>query len=91
MEGQTEQPERVQERPHRDYLSLAQKQDLDRRFTYHPPKGDQQARYVSLRNKARELAEMIMALTPASREQSLALTHLEESNFWANAGIARNE
>lgn len=72
-------------------LTLAQSQDLDKRFTYHAPKGDQPERYVALRAKGRELAELIASLTPPSREQSVALTKLEESLFWANASIARNE
>lgn len=67
------------------------KQEISIRFTYHPPKGDQAERYVKLRDRARELAVEIAALTPDSREQSLALTALEESVFWANAAIARRE
>jgi hypothetical protein len=65
--------------------------DIDNRFTYHPPIGDQQERYVALRAKAKELAEMIYTLTPQSREQAVALTHLETASMWANAAIARNE
>lgn len=30
-------------------------------------------------------------LTPKSREQSTALTNLDQVVFWANAAIARNE
>ena len=60
-------------------------------FTYHPPKADQPARYVELREVAKAFALKIVALTPVSREQSLALTSLEEVTFWANASIARNE
>lgn len=64
---------------------------IERNFTYHAPKDDQPARYTQLRAKAKELAELIVAITPASREQSVALTHLETAVMWANAGIARNE
>lgn len=60
-------------------------------FTYHPPFGDQAERYQQLRERAKALAELIGELTPISREQSLAFTKLEESIFWANASIARNE
>lgn len=67
------------------------KADLDNRFTYHPPKPGQLERYQKLREKAKELAEMIEAECPSCREQSLALTNLEQSVFWANACIARNE
>ena len=41
-------------------------------YTYHAPKGDQTARYEKLRAKARELAELIEACCPDSREKSLA-------------------
>lgn len=60
-------------------------------FAYHAPKDDQQERYVRIRAQAKSLAELICGDVPASREQSLALTRLEEAIFWANAGIARNE
>ena len=65
--------------------------ELTKRFTYHAPKGDQQQRYVELRNKGKELAELIAKHSSPSREQSLAITKLEEAIMWANAGIARNE
>lgn len=64
---------------------------IDRDFVHHPPKGDQAERYQSLRDDARVLAHEIVNQTPPSREQSLALTALEEAVFWANAAIARNE
>jgi len=65
--------------------------EIDTRFTYHPPKGDQQDRYVSLRAKAKELAVMILNYTPESREQYIAMTRLDEVVMWANAAIARRE
>lgn len=65
--------------------------ELDRIFTYNAPKADQPERYVAIRAKARELAELIQASTPASREQSLALTSVQQSVMWANAAIAINE
>lgn len=68
-----------------------QQQEIDIRFTYHAPKGDQAERYVLLRSEAKMLAELIISSTPKSREQSLALTHLEECVMWANAAIARRE
>lgn len=64
---------------------------LDRDYQYHAPFGDQQARYVALREKAKELALLIVALTPPSREQSVALTELDKVVMTANAAIARNE
>lgn len=65
--------------------------DVGRVFTYHSPKDSQPERYNLLRKTAKELAILIIDNVPDSRERSLALTKLEESIFWANAGIARNE
>ena len=64
---------------------------LENDFTYHPPKGNQQARYEDIRSQALAFAHEIARMVPESREQSLALTNLEQAVFWANAGIARNE
>jgi hypothetical protein len=65
--------------------------DLDNIYTYHAPHTDQTARHEILRAMAKDLARKIIQFTPSSREQSLALTKLEEAIFWANASIARNE
>lgn len=65
--------------------------DIEKAFTYHPPKDNQTARYISIREKAKELATMIDSLCPESRERSLAFTRLDEVVMWANASIARNE
>ncbi len=64
---------------------------INNSFSYHAPKEDQKDRYVAIRDKAKELAFLIVNETPMSREQSLALTHLEISVMQANAAIARNE
>ncbi len=64
---------------------------IENRFTYHAPKGDQPERYNLIRARAKDLALDIVTNTPNSREQSLALTHLETAIFFANAAIARNE
>lgn len=65
--------------------------ELNCRFTYHAPKDGQPEKYKRIRDTARDVAIMLIDLTPASREQSLALTKLEEVVFWANAAIARRE
>lgn len=64
---------------------------VDNRFVFHSPKPDQQPRYVAIREKFRELAHFILAHTPPSREQSHALTLLDDASFNTNAAIARNE
>lgn len=66
-------------------------QRLLNNFTYHKPFGDQPQRYVTLRDAAKALATMVVGLTPPGREQSLAITKIEEAIFWANAAIARGE
>jgi hypothetical protein len=65
--------------------------DIESRFTYHAPKEGQPARYESLRKYFKDLAYIIEAACPDSRERSLALTKLEEAVMWANAAIARHE
>ena len=69
---------------------MEQKQ-IDNIFTYHAPKGDQQDRYISLREEAWELASLINKACPESREKSLAITKLQECIMFANAAIAINE
>jgi len=64
---------------------------LENNFIYHRPFGSQPERYEAIRAKAKELAEVLVALCPESRELSVALTELETSIMWANASIARNE
>lgn len=63
---------------------------IENAFTYHAPKEGQPEKYQAIREKAKELAYLIKKLVPDSREQSLAMTKLEECSMWANAGIARN-
>lgn len=65
--------------------------DLNTRFTYHAPKGNQTIRYEKIRNYGKEVATYLNNVCPDSREKSLAITHIEEAIFWANASIARNE
>lgn len=65
--------------------------NLDEIFTYHKPFGSQPDRYIALREKAKELAKLIQDSTPVSREQSVALTNVQQAVMWANAAIAINE
>jgi hypothetical protein len=64
---------------------------VEQAFRYHPPQGDQAQRYESLRGLARDLAIKIIHSTPTGRNQSLALTKLQEAVMHANAAIAVNE
>ena len=64
--------------------------DIENNFTYHSPTTTQVDLYRALRDKGRELAELIYDLCPTSRERSVAFTKVEESVMWANASIARD-
>ncbi len=64
---------------------------MDNDFTYHPLRPNQPERYERLRAAAKKLAMLLVTNCPPSWELSLAMTKLEESVFWANAAIARNE
>lgn len=64
---------------------------VENAFTYHSPNADQVVRYKEIRDTAKNLAVVVLKLSPPSREQSLALTALEEAVMWTNAAIARNE
>jgi hypothetical protein len=64
--------------------------DLKNRFEYHPANTDQRRElHEAVRTLLLEAAEDIVRWTPPGREQSLAVTKLEEAMFWANAAIAR--
>ncbi|CDN44855.1 Uncharacterized protein BN871_FT_00070 [Paenibacillus sp. P22] len=65
-------------------------QQIENNFKYHAPKEGQPEKYEKIRNLAKELAYLIDAEVPNSREKSLAMTNLEQAVMWANAGIARN-
>lgn len=65
--------------------------DIENRFSYHPPKEGQPARYVRIRDVAKDFAFLLVELCPNSRERSTALTKLDEVVMFANASIARNE
>lgn len=64
-------------------------QEILRRFIYHAPDDGQAVIYQKLRAAIRDVAVQVVTHTPVSREQSLALTHLEQAMFYANAAIAR--
>ena len=73
------------------YVLAITPEEIEKRFTYHKPKDTQSEKYEELRASAREFARQIVLETPESREQSLAITSLEEAVMWANAAVARNE
>lgn len=66
-------------------------EQLENRYTYHAPKGDQVDRYAKIREAHLALAKLIRDLTPCSPEQTRAFNALDESMMLSNAAIARNE
>ena len=64
--------------------------DLENRFTYHAPKGEQPDKYAQIRLAGKNFAMLVNELCPQTREQSLAITKIEEAVMWANAAIARH-
>lgn len=66
--------------------------DLLTRFAHHPPSSEEVAmRHAEARRKCFLLAEALMEDLPSCREQSTAMTKLEELMMWWNAGIARTQ
>lgn len=65
--------------------------NLDNLFTYHRPFGTQPQRYEAIRSFAKAFAQLVLDTTPASREQSLAITHIQIAVQMANTAIAVNE
>lgn len=65
--------------------------EIDRRFNHHPPDTDRIEKHQGIRTAFKYVAQVVVVQTPSSREQSLAITALEEAAFWANAAIARQE
>lgn len=61
---------------------------IEQTFTFHPPHGDQPARYQAIREAAKALGRVIVANTPACADQSAALRKLRECVMTANASIA---
>lgn len=66
---------------------------LEHRFQFHPADSqNRQEAHERVREVCLNAAQAIVEVTGApSREQSLAVTHLEEAMFWANASIARGD
>jgi hypothetical protein len=72
-------------------MSERVRQQIDKSFSPAQLRADQVPRWIAVRDEMRELAKMIAENTPESREQSLALTKLEEAVMWACAAIVNNE
>jgi len=69
---------------------MANINELEILFKYHPPDVGQAKRYEVLRGMGKGLAEAVIAWCPESRERAIAIAKIEEAVMWANAAIARN-
>jgi hypothetical protein len=61
------------------------KSELENRFTYHKPDDAKKVLHERIRGGCLALAELIDQGCPSGREQSLAMTNVEQAMFWANA------
>lgn len=69
---------------------MADINEIKNRFKYHPATThDRQQEHEAVREALGGLAVEFSTTLPEGREKALALTHLEEAMFWANAAIAR--
>lgn len=64
-------------------------QEVAHRFDYHRPTPERVKAHEAIRAAHKALAVTIAEYVQPGREHALALTNLEQSMFWANAGIAR--
>lgn len=59
-------------------------------FSHHSPPSEEAGHVLTrIRQELAATAEYVVDNTPPGREQSVALTKLEEAMFWANAAVAR--
>lgn len=63
--------------------------DLQTRFNFHPATKETGPKHDKVRSLCRQLAVELNELLPEGRDQSVAITKLEECMYWANAAIAR--
>ena len=62
--------------------------DINHLFRYHPPTPEKQTQFEAIRAAARSFAETIVANSPASADQSVAIRCVREAVMNANAAIA---
>lgn len=65
--------------------------EIENWFSYHKPEGSQQERYVAIRDKAKELAEIFVESSQSCADQTAAMRKLRETVMAMNQTIACNE
>jgi hypothetical protein len=66
-------------------------EDIDNRFRFHPASPEKAKKHEFVRDLCKMTAHDLNDRLPEGREKSLAITHLEEVMYWANAAIARQQ
>lgn len=69
-------------------MTTMTKEEIEVWFTYHSQHGNQPERYELIRNKAKELAIIILDNSYASADQTAAIRKLRECVMTVNASIA---
>jgi len=91
QKGQAKKLEEVQSIEWMGLRTSPSVEDLERRFTYHPPTTEEKIQaYQSIRSRAEDLASLLVLYCPPSPELASALDHLDTVVFKANASIARH-
>jgi len=62
--------------------------DLISRFGYHRATAESAPKHAAVRDLLLDVAERLVDITPAGRDQALALTALQEAMHWFNSAIA---
>ena len=68
-----------------------EEKELNERAVYTEVNEDQQRRIDDIRLMFSKMYDVIETVCKPSRETSLAITKLEEAQFWAIKGISREE
>lgn len=68
-----------------------EEKELNKRAVYTEVNEDQQRRIDDIRLMFSKMYDVIETVCKPSRETSLAITKLEEAQFWAIKGISREE
>lgn len=66
-------------------------EEVEKAFTYHPPKDTQPERYESIREAGKNLAMEILSACPENADRTTAIRKVREAVMTANAAIAIGE
>ena len=75
----------------RYHISDEERERIERECQYHAPTEEQVKRYQELRHLEKHVKLQFHALSPKSRERSIALTDIDKAFMMVRAAIARNE